>query len=109
MYRELAIRQGEWNDARETAYQLLKSGDTLTPEQEVIANKLVMQPLKYIHYGFSVDGLRTPIYDKMALMPLYKGITKGKDIDAIYDFMQNSNVHMVKMDTAVKSGNIPAQ
>lgn len=111
MFRKLAIMNGEWNKQKEQAYQLLMSGNQLTVEQELEASALVMQPLKYVHYGFrfNEDGLKIPIYDKMSLSTLYPSTVNGTRMKPLYDWMMQNDVDMVKMDSAVKSGNTPKQ
>ena len=111
MFRKLAIMNGEWNKQKEQAYNLLMSGNPLTAEEELEASALVMQPLKYVHYGFrfNEDGLKIPIYDKMSLSTLYPSTVNGTRMKPLYDWMMENDVDMVKMDSAVKSGNTPRQ
>lgn len=111
MFRKLAIMNGEWNAAKQRAYDLLMSGNTLTIEQELEAQALVMQPLKYIHYGFrfNANGLKVPTYDKMSLSTLYPSTVNGTRIKPLYDYIMANDIDMVKMDSAVKSGNVPKQ
>ena len=66
--------------------------------------------LKYIYYGYDqgrMDGLTTPIYDKSSYKVLWKIEVEGHEIQQLYDFMQDSNVDVVKQETAVKSGGLP--
>lgn len=66
--------------------------------------------LKYIYYGYDqgrMDGLVTPIYDKSSYKVLWKIEVEGHEIQQLYDFMQDSNVDVVKQETAVKSGGLP--
>lgn len=66
--------------------------------------------LKYIYYGYDqgrMDGLVTPIYDKSSYKVLWKIEAEGHEIQQLYDFMQDSNVDVVKQETAVKSGGLP--
>ena len=111
MFRKLAIMNGEWNSAKENAFNLLMSEEQLTVDQELEAQALVMQPLKYIHYGFrfNEDGLKVPIYDKMSLSTLYPSVVKGTRMYDLYKYIISNNIDMVKMDSAVKSGNVPKQ
>lgn len=111
MFRKLAIMNGEWNKQKEQAYNLLMSGNSLTVEEELEASALVMQPLKYVHYGFrfNEDGLKIPIYDKMSLSTLYPSTVNGTRMKPLYNWMMENDVDMVKMDSAVKSGNTPRQ
>lgn len=105
MFRKLAIMNGEWNQEKEEAYELMESDEPLTLEQELQAYTVVMQPLKYIHFGYDfLNGLQIPIYDKMSLSTVFKRVAKGRDLQKVYDFMAENDVDMVKFDTAVKSG-----
>lgn len=105
MFRKLAIMNGEWNQEKEEAYNLMESDEPLTLEQELQAYTVVMQPLKYIHFGYDfLNGLQIPIYDKMSLSTVFKRVAKGRDLQKVYDFMADNDVDMVKFDTAVKSG-----
>lgn len=111
MFRKLAIMNGEWNATKQRAYDLLMSGEPLTVEQELEAQALVMQPLKYIHYGFrfNANGLKVPTYDKMSLSTLYPSTVNGTRMKPLYDYIMANDIDMVKMDSAVKSGNVPKQ
>lgn len=111
MFRKLAIMNGEWSAAKQRAYELLMSGEPLTVKQELEAQALVMQPLKYIHYGFrfNTNGLKVPTYDKMSLSTLYPSTVNGTRMKPLYDYIMANDIDMVKMDSAVKSGNVPKQ
>lgn len=111
MFRKLSILNGEWSAAKEEAYKLLESDEPLTEEQELKANLLVMQPLKYVHYGFMYNskGLKIPVYDKMSLATVFKRNARGTNLKPMYDYMIQNDVDMVKMESAVKSGNRPKQ
>ena len=111
MFRKLAILNGEWSAVKEEAYKLLESDDVLTEEQELKANLLIMQPLKYVHYGFMYNskGLKVPVYDKMSLATVFKRNAKGTNLKPMYDYMTKNDVDMIKMESAVKSGNRPKQ
>lgn len=105
MFRSLSIMNGEWNGDKERAYNLMESDQPLTLEQELEAYSVIMQPLKYIHFGYDFfNGLQVPIYDKMSLATVFKRVAKGRDLQKVYDLMNDQDVDMVKFDTAVKSG-----
>lgn len=105
MFRKLAIMNGEWTAEKEEAYELMESDEDLTIEQELEAYSVIMQPLKYIHFGYDFfNGLQVPIYDKMSLATVFKRVAKGRDLQKVYDFMKDNDVDMIKFDTAVKSG-----
>lgn len=124
MYRSIAIRLGEWSNIKEEAYNLLVSDEDLSLEQEQTMLKVVMQPLKLVHFSLSQQGdLNVPIYDKMSLTPLYRRLFKAPseidkagskvlyDVEELMDRMEAKGkykglqpIHMFKFDTAVKSG-----
>lgn len=111
MFRKLSIMNGEWSGVKEQAYQLLESDKELSADEEAQALALVMQPLKYIHYGFMYNsqGVKIAVYDKMSLATLFKRNVKGTKLETMYNHMIENDVDMVKMETAVKSGNRPKQ
>lgn len=105
MFRKLSIENGEWDDVKEAAYELMESDKELTVEEELQAYSVIMQPLKYIHYGFDFfNGLQVPIYDKMSLATVFKRVAKGRDLEKVYNLMQEKDIDMFKFETAVKSG-----
>lgn len=105
MFRKLAIMNGEWNGEKEEAYNLMESDEPLSLEDELYAYSVVMQPLKYIHFGYDfINGLQIPIYDKMSLATVFKRVAKGRDLQKVYDLMNDKDVDMIKFDTSVKSG-----
>lgn len=111
MFRKLAIMNGEWSAEKQHAYELLESDKELSQDEESQALALVMQPLKYIHYGFMYNsqGVKVAVYDKMSLATVFKRNVKGTKLEHMYDYMIDNDVDMVKMETAVKSGNRPKQ
>ena len=74
--------------------------------------------LKYVFFGNAVkdETLSTrdnsdsvyKIYDKTSLSPLYKIFCKGHIMEEVYNLMEQNNVHMVKMESCTKCGNIPS-
>lgn len=105
MFRKLAIMNGEWNEEKEEAYNLMESDEPLSLEDELYAYSVIMQPLKYIHFGYDfINGLQIPIYDKMSLATVFKRIAVGRDLQKVREFMDTNDVDMVKFETAVKSG-----
>lgn len=83
----------------------MESDEPLSLEDELYAYSVVMQPLKYIHFGYDfINGLQIPIYDKMSLATVFKRVAKGRDLQKVYDLMNDKDVDMVKFDTSVKSG-----
>lgn len=97
-------------DARvQRAFEILKD-PTSNIEQQAKAYKLVTTKVigaqKYTAYGqrLSEDGTTTiPYYNKMALFPVFKCISKGQ-FAKLHDQMQKQGVHMLMMESAVKIG-----
>lgn len=105
MFRKLSIMNGEWTAEKEVAYELMESDKELTLDEELEAYSVIMQPLKYIHFGYDFfNGLQVPIYDKMSLATVFKRVAKGRDLQKVYDLMNDNDIDMIKFDTAVKSG-----
>jgi hypothetical protein len=106
-YRELSIRIGEWSKGKQDAFDLLMSDKELTPEEELKASGVIMQPLKPVYFGIEqTNNLNIPVYDKMSmavLLPRY--IDKKSKIRPLIDKMREEGIDVVKFDSAVKVGN----
>lgn len=67
---------------------------------------------KYIYYdsmsGQSSDKHFAPIYDKTSASPIYKIFAEGHFMKDVYDFMQEQDIQLMKMETAVKSAGMPS-
>jgi hypothetical protein len=62
--------------------------------------------LKYIYYGYEAgrrDNLTAPIYDKSSYVTLYGIVTAGHDMDKVRRFLEENNIHVMKMESATKS------
>lgn len=65
--------------------------------------------LKYIHFGANTDQKQVIfIYDKTSLSPLYKIFCKGHIMQDVYEAMKENHVHMIKMNSCTKVGNLPS-
>jgi hypothetical protein len=119
MYRSLATRIGEWGPAKEEAFNLLQSDRELTPEEYHKSLNVVMQPLKLISFGIMRDGdLEVPMMDKMSMATIFRqmgefgGNKKNRleimdlldRMEGVGKYMGLDPIHMIKMDSAVKSG-----
>lgn len=129
MHREISIRRGEWSQKEEDAYNLLQSTEKISPEQEQQLLDIVMQPLKYVYFDRIAEDISDnkrnliPTYDKMSLATLFRRFTKDTYLDEVLDRMEAKGkyeftidsktgdkvkmdkIHMIKYETAVKSGN----
>ena len=124
-YRKKMIMMGEWNDALETAYIKIKSGD-FTPED---IKPLLLQPLKPFVYtkinkktGVDTLGeMPIPVQNKNSEYMLFvagamaqSGRLKDSKIAGIYEFMEESaetngvyngiGIDTIQFESAVKSG-----
>lgn len=107
MFRKLSIMNGDWNEDKQRAFDLLESDEQLSLEQEIELHNIVMQPLKYVHFGYiNSDGNRIPIYDKMSLATIFRRTAVNRDLQQMYDYMKDNDVDMIKMNSATKSGNM---
>ncbi len=71
--------------------------------------KIDTTPMKYLYYGnkpqFDTDTpLYIPIYDKTALVPMFKIFTEDHDAEHLYRLMHDSNTQFVKFDSTTKTG-----
>lgn len=107
MFRKLMQRNGDWNEDKQRAFEILESDKPLTLEEELDLHNIIMQPLKYVHFGYiNANGLRIPIYDKMSLATIFRRTAVNRDLMQMYNYMKNNNVDMIKMNSATKSGNM---
>lgn len=115
MYRDIMRMLGEWGPDIEEAYNIMESGTEWlsNPTLYAKAMKSLIKPLKMMYFGDNFDPelhLDIPIYDKMALFPLFKVIATGDNLE-LYNRMtgqgkyQNATpIDMVKVSSAVKVG-----
>lgn len=107
MFRKINIMIGQWTKEKEAAYQLLESDKELTLEEELQAyNDVDFHVLKMVYMGPSFEnGMAIPTYDKMSLATVFKRMAKGRDLEVLYNVMEDNNLQFLKFDTAVKAGN----
>lgn len=115
MYMDLMEMLGEVKPEMKKAFDLLMSDNTdwLSNAAEYHeALQVVTKPLKMMHFGFRASelGIRIPVFDKMALFPMFKIFATG-DMQALYermtstgDYVGKKKVDMVKFVSAVKVG-----
>lgn len=122
LYRKIRIGIGRWSVEEdetgysdEKAYQILEEdGSWMSdPEKALIVSKLELFPLKMSYfqneeYAISKNNIvNLPIYDKMAIFPMFKYMTRSKTGKALYDRMNNSEkgcIDMIAFESAVKVG-----
>ena len=65
--------------------------------------------LKYIFFGaVNEDRDVFHIYDKTSLSPIYKIFCKGHIMEDVYNLMKENKVHLIKLNSSVKVGNLPS-
>lgn len=115
MYRDIMEELGEWSPEIERAYDVMESGTTWlsnSKEYQEAMNALI-KPLKMVYFGDHFDaelGLDIPIFDKMALFPMFKVLAIRDNLE-LYERMTGTGryaneqpVDMVKFSSAVKVG-----
>lgn len=111
MYKRVMQSLGEWSPEIEEAYNILESSDNVLSNPELYAKALraSIKPLKMMYFGDNYDSvskLNVPTFDKMALFPMFKILSKA-DNKYIYDRMNNTELGVIDMllfESAVKVG-----
>lgn len=125
LYRKIRIGIGRWSFEEdetgysdEKAYQILeKDGSWMTDDEKAaIVSKLQLFPLKMSYFqndsavlfsGKNFENrINLPIYDKMAIFPMFKYMTRSSVGSALYDRMNKSGneIDMITFESAVKVG-----
>lgn len=77
-------------------------------ENEDGSPKIDTTAMKYIHFGArpqdSLSKLYDPVYDKTALVPLFRIFTEDHMAENIHNLMRERNINVVKYDSSTKSG-----
>lgn len=123
LYRKIRMGLGEWSTEEdstgysdEKAYQILeKDGSWMHDEEKAkIVSKLELYPLKMSYFQNSPEQIggiyiNLPIYNKMAIFPMFKYMTQSSTGKALYNRMNNSEkgcIDMLAFDSAVKVGDV---
>ena len=121
MYRKLRISMGEWTFepddtgySDEIAYNLLEKDASWMsdPAKIKIVRKLQLKPLKMSYFGNDVrtdignSKLVVPVYNKMAMFPLFKHVATSDTGRKLYERMNrpNQEIDMIGFESAVKVG-----
>ena len=115
MYKSMLKRSGMFSPKVEEAFNLLMSEKELDSSERLKALNVVLNPQKTVYVGTQErNGLDVPIYDKMSMTVLFKGIVKDTPLEDLYNRMElegkyanNDNlqkVHVVNFDSAIKIG-----
>ena len=77
-------------------------------ENENGSPKIDTTAMKYIHFGTrpqdSVLKLYEPVYDKTALVPLFRIFTEDHMAENLHKIMVERNINLIKYDSSTKSG-----
>lgn len=115
MYRRIMKALGNWSDEIEEAYAIMEGEDESwmsDPKQYIKVTSALAQPLKMVYFGDHFrknTNLNVPIFDKMAMFPLFKALAKA-DNRLLYDRMNNEElgvIDMVAFESSVKVGGTP--
>ena len=112
MYRRIMKALGNWSPEIEEAYKIMEGDDESwmsDPKQYIKVTAALAQPLKMVYFGDhfrQATNLNVPIFDKMAMFPLFKALAKA-DNRLLYDRMNNEElgtIDMIAFESAVKVG-----
>ena len=114
LYRKIRISLGQWTDDDENAYWILEtSPDWMNdPELSKKVHMLQLFPLKMSYFQnspYSISSGNTinrPIYNKMAIFPLFKFQASATSGSQLYERMNRAGeeIDMVLFSSAVKVG-----
>lgn len=110
MYKKIVEGLGEWSTEVAEAFEIMEGNGSFLSDPLLYQKSLktLIKPLKTMYFGDHFDstlGLDIPIFDKMAMFPLFKVLAKG-DISTLYDRMvaPGKEIDMVAFSSAVKVG-----
>lgn len=105
-YKRLLQSLGQWNDEIAEAFDILEAdpdenGKTFMndPELYTKALKAAIHPLKMMYFGDHYNNklsINMPIFDKMALFPMFKCLAKA-DNKYLYDRMNDESLGIIDM------------
>lgn len=115
-YKRILQSLGQWNDEVAEAFEILEAdpdenGNTFLNNPELYAKSLkaAIHPLKMMYFGDHYNnklGLNMPIFDKMALFPMFKCLAKA-DNKYLYQRMNDESlgtIDMMVFESASKVG-----
>lgn len=118
MYRNLRKRMGEWTNEDEEAFWILETDDSWMHDAEKSkkVRKFQLNALKMSYFGYDVHNIteginiNKPLYNKMAIFPLFK-FHRSTDVGRmLYDRMNRKDdvIDMIAFSSAVKVGGAAA-
>lgn len=106
MYRKIRIGLGDWSKDDERAYWLLETDDKWMedPEKAKVVKKFQQYVLKMSYFDNEYN--RAPIYNKMAIFPIFKFQRSTDTGKQIYDRMNmvGNEIDMIAFKSAIKVG-----
>lgn len=110
-YKRILKSLGEFSPEVEKAFDLMESDQDWLSDPVLYQQSLqtLIKPLKMVYFGnhdLSKLGLSVPVFDKMAIFPMFKVLCKA-DNSHLYQRMNNSelgNIDMLCFESAVKVG-----
>lgn len=112
LYRRIMKALGNWSDEIEEAYRIMEGEDESwlnDPVKYAKTTSALINPLKMVYFGDHRDSqlnLNIPVFDKMAMFPMFKVLAKG-DNRLLYERMNNEElgtIDMLTFESAVKVG-----
>ena len=114
LYRKIRISLGEWTDDDETAYWILETTPNWMNDVELSkkVHALQLYPLKMSYFQNSPyqissgNAVNRPIYNKMAIFPLFKFQAASTSGSQLYERMnrEGEEIDMLLFASAVKVG-----
>ena len=115
MYKSMLKRSGAFNKKVQYAFELLMSDKTLSPDEEIKALNIVLNPQKTVYFGMhSENGIDKTIYDKMSMSIIFPRLVKGTHLEKVLDRMEKTGeyrnnkdiqkIQVLNYDTAIKIG-----
>lgn len=121
LYRKIRMNLGNWTTepdesgySDEEAYKILETDGSwmIDPEKARKVSKLQLFPLKMTYFSNSPTELgpgifqNLPVYNKMAIFPMFKYATQSTSGRQLYDRMnkEGNEIDMIAFESAVKVG-----
>lgn len=95
-----------WTKEVADAFDYLENNDWLVnTDKYQKMMKVVLKPLKYVYVGNEIkNGIDMPIYNKMAIFPIFKAIASTGHMKSILESMETNDIDMIKFQSATKVG-----
>lgn len=115
MYKDMMEMLGEWSPEIARAYDIMESDQDWLSNPTLYHESLeaLIKPLKMMYYGQHLIpelGIQVPIFDKMAMFPMFKVMATGDNrvlydrMNALGDYAGSTKIDMVAFGSAIKVG-----